>query len=74
MDGRYLAGTLDLHQEMLNKPNQDLTIDISVDSDWGGVVDDGNDLRKSTGGSYLCGWHVGWFLQLDTETTSSEQL
>ena len=26
--GRYLAGTLDLHQEMLNKPNQDLTIDI----------------------------------------------
>ena len=46
--GRYLAGTLDLYQEMLNKPNQDLTMDIFVDSDWGGVVDAGDDLRKST--------------------------
>ena len=36
--GRYLPGTLDLYQEMLNKPNQDLTMDIFVDSDWGGVT------------------------------------
>ena len=61
--GRYLAGTLDLYQEMLNKPNQDLTMDIFVDSDWGGVVDAGDDLRKSTIGClvYVAGMLVGFF-------------
>ena len=34
--GRYLAGTLDLYKEMLNKPNQNLKMDIFVDSDWCG--------------------------------------
>ena len=51
--GRYLAGTSDLYQEMLNKPNQDLTMDIFVDSDWGGVVDIGDDQRKSTSGCLI---------------------
>ena len=61
--GRYLAGILDLYQEMLNKPNQDLPMDIFVDSDWGGVMDAGDVLRKSTSGCliYVAGMLVGFF-------------
>ena len=59
---------------MLNKPNQELPMDICVDSDWGGVVDAGDDLRKSTSRCLVYVAGVGRFLQPDTETTSFEQL
>ena len=61
--GWYLAGTLYLYQEMLDKPDQDLSMDIFVDSDWGGVMDSGDDLRKSTSGCliYVAGMLVGFF-------------
>ena len=47
---------LDLYQEMLNKPNQDLTMDIFVDSDWGGVVDAGDDPAGALSMWPACWW------------------
>merc|ERR1712086_591259 len=61
--GRYVAGLLDLGLRFQKSGREELVVDAFVDSDWAGIAEEGDDLRKSTSGGlvFLCGMLVGFY-------------